>query len=91
MTLTAKQVTDFDRGHKKKRPLSELIAAGIDAPEFARVAPDAKVAVVSYDEADGHTRYFVIFNNFATIMRYNTSVNYAMVAAELDDYFRGAP
>jgi membrane-bound lytic murein transglycosylase B len=90
VNLTPEQAKKFNGGHKKKRPLSELVAAGINAPEFDRVAQDAKVAVTSYEESDGRTRYFVIFKNFATIMRYNISVNYAMVAAELDDYFKGA-
>lgn len=88
VTLTAAQAAQFDGGHKKKMPLSRLIAAGVSAPEFDQVSPDAQVAVVSYDEADGQTRYFVIFKNFASIMTYNISVNYAMVASELDDYFR---
>jgi len=87
--LTAAQAKRFDGGHTERFPLKRLTAAGIKAPAFDRVAPDASVAVVSYDDADGHPRYFVIFNNFMTIMRYNTSVNYALVAAELDDYFRG--
>ncbi len=90
VSLTPEQAKRFNGGHKKKMPLSELIAAGISAPEFSRIDPADQVAVISYDEADGRTRYFVIFKNFATIMRYNISVNYAMVAAELDDYFRGA-
>jgi len=89
VALSPEQAARFNGGHKKKLALADLKAAGIDAPEFARVADDAKVAVVSYDEADGRTRHFVIFNNFFTIMRYNVSVNYAMVAAELDDFFRG--
>jgi membrane-bound lytic murein transglycosylase B len=88
--LTPEQAKRFNGGPKSKIPLAELTAAGIQAPEFARVAADARVAVVSYPEADGRERFFVVFNNFLAIMRYNTSVNYAMVAAELDDFFRGA-
>lgn len=88
VTLTPAQAARFNGGHKKKVPLSRLISAGVSAPEFDRVSADAKVAVVSYDEADGQTRHFVVFKNFASIMKYNISVNYAMVASELDDYFR---
>jgi len=87
--LTPKQAERFDGGAAKRFPLKRLKAAGVKDPEFARVKPDAQVAVTSYADADGTTRYFVLFNNFLTIMRYNTSVNYALVAAELDDYFRG--
>ncbi|MBI5136791.1 MAG: lytic murein transglycosylase [Nitrospirae bacterium] len=88
--LTPEQAARFNGGPKQKIPLAELTAAGIQAPEFARVGGDAQVAVVSYQEADGRERFFVVFDNFLAIMRYNTSVNYAMVAAELDDFFRGA-
>ncbi|MDH5526582.1 MAG: lytic murein transglycosylase B [Nitrospirota bacterium] len=87
VNLTPEQAARFDGGHKEKLKLRELQQAGINASEFAPVDPSDKVAVVSYDEADGSTRYFVIFTNFFAIMRYNTSVNYAMVAKELDDYF----
>jgi membrane-bound lytic murein transglycosylase B len=87
--LTPEQARRFDGGHDQRFPLKRLTAAGIRSPDFARVAPDEAVAVVSYDDADGRTRYFVIYNNFMAVMRYNTSVNYALVAAELDDYFRG--
>jgi membrane-bound lytic murein transglycosylase B len=88
VALTPEQAARFTGGHKERFPLTRLTDLGVTAPDFARVAPDASVAVVSYDDADGKARHFVIFNNFLTIMRYNTSVNYALVAAELDDYFR---
>ncbi len=88
IALTPEQAKRFDGGPKDRFPLTRLTKLGIKAPDFARVAPDASVAVVSYDDADGKARHFVVFNNFLTIMRYNTSVNYALVAAELDDYFR---
>jgi membrane-bound lytic murein transglycosylase B len=87
--LTPAQAERFDGGHKERIPLTRLTDAGVTSPAFAQVPPDEKVAVVSYDDAGGTTRYFVLFTNFLTIMRYNTSVNYALVAAELDDYFRG--
>jgi membrane-bound lytic murein transglycosylase B len=85
--LTAEQAARFNGGEKKKIKLRELQRAGINAPEFSPVDPSDKVAVVSYDEPDGAIRHFVIFTNFFAIMRYNTSVNYAMVAKELDDFF----
>jgi membrane-bound lytic murein transglycosylase B len=88
VTLTPAQAERFDGGHKNKFPLARLVADGVTSPVFDRVAADTPVAVVSYADTDGRTRYFVLFNNFLTIMRYNTSVNYALVAAELDDYFR---
>jgi len=88
VTLTPEQAARFSGDPKDRFPLTRLTALGVRAPEFANVAPDASVALVSYDDADGKPRHFVIFNNFLTIMRYNTSVNYALVAAELDDYFR---
>ncbi|MFQ5509206.1 MAG: lytic transglycosylase domain-containing protein [Leptospirillia bacterium] len=88
ITLTRSQAERFNNGHKKRFPLSDLIAAGITAPEFEQLGADAQVAVVSYEEPEGHSRYFAIFNNFASIMRYNISVNYALVAAELDDFFQ---
>jgi len=86
--LNEPQARRFDRGHKVRFPLRRLTGAGIQAPAFLGMDPDASVSVVSYEDT-GRTRYFVIFNNFRAIMRYNTSVNYALVAAELDDYFRG--
>ena len=87
ITLSTALAERFDGGHKKKFPLRELLEAGVKASAFDQLGKDEKVAVTAYDEADGRTRHFVLFNNFFTIMRYNISVNYAMVAAELVDYF----
>jgi membrane-bound lytic murein transglycosylase B len=88
VALTPEQAAGFSGDPKDRFPLTRVTGLGVTAPDFAKVAPDASVAVVSYDDADGKARHFVIFNNFLTVMRYNTSVNYALVAAELDDYFR---
>jgi len=88
VALTAEQAAAFSGDPKDRFPLTRVTGLGVTAPDFAKVAPDASVAVVSYDDADGKARHFVIYNNFLAIMRYNTSVNYALVAAELDDYFR---
>ncbi|MDH4230057.1 MAG: lytic murein transglycosylase [Nitrospirota bacterium] len=87
--LSPEQAQRFNLGHKERFPLQRLLSVGVTLPPFAPAGPTSSVAVVSYDESDGRTRYFVLFNNFFSIMRYNVSVNYAMVAKELDDFFEG--
>ncbi len=52
------------------------------------VADDMKAAVFSA-ETDAGTRYWMGFNNFYVITRYNRSVNYALAVYELAQALRG--
>ncbi len=74
-------------GIKPEKPLSELIAAGVrsDGDASAMAAPAALVDLVSPDQ---ETEYWVGFQNFYVITRYNRSSFYAMSVFQLAEAIR---
>lgn len=48
-----------------------------------KIAPNEKVKLLALDADENSKQYFVIFNNFISITRYNTSPLYAMAVYEL--------
>jgi membrane-bound lytic murein transglycosylase B len=53
------------------------------------VADDALASVFGAEDESG-TRYWIAFNNFYVITRYNRSVNYALSVHELSQELRRA-
>ena len=83
------------RDFKPQKTLAELEAAGftIDAPSSGADAAERageggdRVTVVRLEEEDGD-RYWVAFENFYVITRYNRSPLYAMAVFELSEAIR---
>lgn len=75
------------RNYKPKTSVGELAEQGYSTG--ANVAPDARAAVLSLEEADGD-RLWLVFNNFYVITRYNRSPLYAMAVHELAQAIRSA-
>ncbi len=65
---------------KPRRTVAELRAAGVQP--LGTVAPEAKAALLAFDEQDGK-RYWLGLPNFFVIKRYNNSDLYAMVVSQL--------
>ncbi len=65
---------------KPRRTVAELQAAGVQP--LGRVAPEAKAALLEFDEQEGK-RYWLGLPNFFVIKRYNNSDFYAMVVSQL--------
>lgn len=70
----------LNQGYDPKFTVRELQRAGIIFS--LGVKPDEKANVIKLEGEDGD-EYWAIFNNFRVIMRYNSSVNYALAVTLL--------
>jgi membrane-bound lytic murein transglycosylase B len=74
-------IASIDGGLSPRKTLKEYLAAGIKitARDADVVLPneDAIVGVISLDNADGRDEYWLVFENFYVITRYNRSRMYA--------------
>ncbi len=71
---------------KADTPVSVLAESGIESSQ--PVPADTLAVVGALEEEDGE-RYFMAFNNFYVITRYNRSPLYAMAVYELSEAIRG--
>jgi membrane-bound lytic murein transglycosylase B len=77
----------LDAGYEPHTPLAALQQAGITP---ARPMPvDLPAALIQYDQEDG-PEYWLGFNNFYVITRYNHSPLYAMAVYQLSEEIRNA-
>jgi membrane-bound lytic murein transglycosylase B len=78
---SAEIVSSIDGGLSPRKTLKEFLAAGviITARDADVVLPqdDAMVGIISLDNADGRNEYWLTFENFYVITRYNRSRMYA--------------
>lgn len=66
-----------------KFPLSDVLKIGVTThPSIANELPDTKVSLIRLDGDNGH-EYWIGFNNFYVITRYNRSNLYAMAVYQL--------
>ena len=74
-------IASIDGGLSPRKTLKEFLAAGVTiTARDANVklpAADAMVGVISLDNADGRDEYWLTFENFYVITRYNRSRMYA--------------
>jgi membrane-bound lytic murein transglycosylase B len=70
----------LDGAHKLKTTVGRLRASGYDID--ASIGDDVKAGVIALDEEKGSS-YWVVFENFYVITRYNPSIEYAMAVHEL--------
>ena len=80
-TPSADIIASIDGGLSPRKTLREFLAAGVtitarDA-DVVMPADDALVGVISLDNADGQNEYWLCFENFYVITRYNRSRMYA--------------
>lgn len=80
-TPSAEIIASIDGGLSPRKPLREFLAAGVaitarDA-DVVLPADDALVGIISLDNADGKNDYWLTFENFYVITRYNRSRMYA--------------
>ena len=78
---SAEIVASIDGGLSPRKTLKEFLAAGVtitarDA-DVILPAEDSMVGVISLDRADGSDEYWLTFENFYVITRYNRSRMYA--------------
>ncbi len=78
---SAEIIASINGGLSPKKTLKEFLAAGVtitakDA-DVTLPADDAQVGVISLDRADGSDEYWLTFENFYVITRYNRSRMYA--------------
>jgi len=78
---SAEIIASIDGGLSPRKPLREFLAAGVkiiaqDA-DVVLPAEDASVGIISLDNADGRNEYWLVFENFYVITRYNRSRMYA--------------
>ena len=80
-TPNAEIIASIDGGLSPRKPMREFLAAGvtITARDADVVLPgdDASVGIISLDNADGQNEYWLAFENFYVITRYNRSRMYA--------------
>ena len=78
---SAEIIASIEGGLSPRKPLREFLAAGvkISAQDADVVLPseDASVGIISLDNADGRNEYWLVFENFYVITRYNRSRMYA--------------
>jgi membrane-bound lytic murein transglycosylase B len=70
----------LERGIKPHITVAAIRRTGVSPAELA---PDDALVSVFAAETDAGTRYWLAFNNFYVITRYNRSVNYALAVHEL--------
>ncbi len=80
-TPSAEIIASIDGGLSPRKPLREFLAAGvtITARDADVVLPseDESVGIISLDNVDGQNEYWLTFENFYVITRYNRSRMYA--------------
>jgi membrane-bound lytic murein transglycosylase B len=78
---SAEIIASIEGGLSPRKPMREFLAAGvkISAQDADVVLPldDASVGIISLDNADGRNEYWLAFENFYVITRYNRSRMYA--------------
>ncbi len=77
----------LERGINPHTTVTAITRTGVTPAEF--VPDDALVSVIAAETEIG-TRYWIAFNNFYIITRYNRSVNYALAVHELAQELRRA-
>ena len=80
-TPSTEIIASIDGGLSPRKPLREFLAAGVtitsrDA-DVVLPADEASVGIISLDNADGQNEYWLTFENFYVITRYNRSRMYA--------------
>ena len=77
----AEIINSIDGGLSPRKTLKEFLAAGVTITardvDVTLPAEDALVGVISLDRADGSDEYWLTFENFYVITRYNRSRMYA--------------
>ena len=78
---SAEIIASIDGGLSPRKPLKQYLAEGVtitarDA-DVALPQDDAMVGIISLDNADGRDEYWLAFENFYVITRYNRSRMYA--------------
>jgi membrane-bound lytic murein transglycosylase B len=71
---------------KTAAPLSELAAKGL-SPRDGNLPPDFPAAAIRLQGENG-AEFWLVFNNFFAITRYNRSYNYAMAVFQLSEALR---
>ncbi|MBI4190616.1 MAG: lytic murein transglycosylase B [Betaproteobacteria bacterium] len=77
----------LEHGLKPHTTVAAIRRTGVSPAEFV---PDDAPASVFAAETDAGPRYWIAFNNFYVITRYNRSVNYALAVHELAQELRRA-
>jgi len=74
---SAEIIATFDGGLAPRKPLKDYLAAGVRITakdsDVTLPADDAQVGLISLDRADGSDEYWLVFENFYVITRYNRS------------------
>lgn len=74
---------DLARGVKPKDRARAFLKAGVRPKIVTPIPVDAPASLLELEVADGVPGYWLVFENFYAITRYNASAKYAMVIAEL--------
>ncbi len=78
---SAEIIASIDGGLSPRKTLREYLAAGVTITardsDVTLPADDAQVGIISLDNADGRDEYWLTFENFYVITRYNRSRMYA--------------
>lgn len=85
ITNAAKYQRFAQKEFNKKLPLQKLTHHGISASQ--KLSPRLDASVVNLKDRDG-IQYWLTFNNFNVIKRYNSSTNYAMAVDMLSNKIR---
>lgn len=72
----------LEEGYKPKRTVAELAAQGVKAADA--VDADLKAALIRLEGENG-PEFWLVFDNFYAITRYNRSLNYATAVYQLAD------
>lgn len=78
-----------NKGLKPESSVAELKQKGLELPENSAVTAQAKAKVFEFELAEGH-EYWLGFNNFYVITRYNHSPLYAMAVYQLSQQLKQA-
>ena len=78
---SAEIINSIDGGLSPRKTLREFLAAGVTITardtDVTLPADDASVGIISLENADGRNEYWLTFENFYVITRYNRSRMYA--------------
>ncbi|MBL8311247.1 MAG: lytic murein transglycosylase B [Burkholderiales bacterium] len=87
-------IATFDGGLAPRKALKDYVAAGVTITARDRDVTlpndDAQVGLISLDRADGSDEYWLVFENFYVITRYNRSRMYASSVWSLAYALNGA-
>jgi len=90
---SAEIIATFEGGLAPRKPLRDYLAAGVAITakdsDVTLPADDAQVGLISLDRADGSDEYWLVFENFYVITRYNRSRMYASSVWSLAYALRG--